>query len=93
MTSSSEDDVLKSDIDEGGDLFGDDDDSPVQKTRELSDSELDSGDDENRNDRVGDVVADEVEYESGTEARILEATLWRHPIPKPLDGEVRVDYQ
>ncbi|KAI0997568.1 hypothetical protein K3495_g10619 [Podosphaera aphanis] len=91
MASSSEDDLMTNGIEEDGDLFGDDeeiDDASAPKKRELSDRELDSGDDEDRNDRIQQTVEEETGYESGTEARILEATLWRHPIPKPLDGEL-----
>lgn len=69
------------------DLFGgDDDDVPAEKTRELSDRELDSGDDEDRNDRAPQ--EEEVDFESGRDARVLESTIWRHPLPKPVDGEV-----
>lgn len=87
MASSEEDDVMQEVADGDEDLFGGDaDDVPEEKTRELSDRELDSGDDEDRNDRAP--VEEEVDYEGGRDARVLESTIWRHPLPKPTDGEV-----
>ncbi|KUJ20531.1 uncharacterized protein LY89DRAFT_715910 [Mollisia scopiformis] len=84
MASSEEDDLMENVGDE--DLFGgDEDDAQVEKTRELSDRELDSGDDEDRNDRAPQ--EEEVDYESGRDARVMESTIWRHPLPKPVDGE------
>ncbi|KAG9246305.1 Leo1-like protein-domain-containing protein [Calycina marina] len=75
----------------GDDLFGDesgDDAEKLAKVRELSDEDLDSGDDEERSDRAQDKEEkEEVEYGSGRNARILDASIWRHPIPKPSDGE------
>lgn len=75
---------------EEDDLFGgdDDDDTTMEKTRELSDRELDSGDDEGRNDRAPQ--EEEVDYEGGRDARVLESTIFRHPLPKPTDGEVSI---
>jgi RNA polymerase-associated protein LEO1 len=87
--SSDEDDVMDTVADGEEDLFGgddDDNDTPAEKTRELSDRELDSGDDEDRNDRAPQ--EEEVDYEGGRDARVLESTIWRHPLPKPMDGEV-----
>lgn len=69
-------------------LFGDEEETPAQQTRELSDMELDSGDDEDRFDRARQENSEEPEYEPGRDARILEATLWKHPIPRPSDGEL-----
>ncbi|KAH8808289.1 Leo1-like protein-domain-containing protein [Xylogone sp. PMI_703] len=90
MASDSEDDVMNSASEVEDDLFGDDDDAGEQtKTRELSDQELDSGDDEGRYDRVADRNGDQDEG-SLREARIMESTLWRHPLPKPSDGEFNV---
>lgn len=87
MASSEEDDVLDTVADGDEDLFGgDDDDTPAEKNRELSDRDLDSGDDEDRNDRAPQ--EEEVDYEGGRDARVLESTIWRHPLPKPIDGEV-----
>ena len=88
MVSSSEDDVINAAADVEDDLFGDEDDEPTEKTRELSDRELDSGDDEDRDDRAGKGDAGEIDFETGRDARVLEATVWRHPLPKPFDGEV-----
>jgi hypothetical protein len=87
MASSSEDDPMDPAEDVEDDLFGDEDDGPTIKARELSDRELDSGDDEDRDDRIH--RAAEVDDDSGRDARIMESTIWRHPLPKPFDGEVR----
>jgi RNA polymerase-associated protein LEO1 len=91
MASSSEDDVMDNTDDLEGDLFGgSDDEAPIEKARELSDHELDSGDDEDRNDRAPNKGDDrEVDFESGREANIQDYTVYRHPLPKPADGEVR----
>jgi RNA polymerase-associated protein LEO1 len=95
MASSSEADMMdntaEGEVDD--DLFGSEDqsDGPAEKVRELSDRELDSGDDEDREDRVPPKAeAEEVDY-GGRDARILDSTVWRHPLPKPADGEVRSD--
>ena len=91
MASSEEDDIMDNADDLQGDLFGgSDDEAPVEKTRELSDDELDSGDDEDRNDRAADKGDNEdIDYETGREANIQDYTVYRHPLPKPVDGEVR----
>lgn len=75
--------------DEDEDLFGDDEEVPAEKIRELSDRELDSGDDVDRNDRA---PKDDVEIydDSGRDARVLEQTIFGHPVPKPANGEVTV---
>ncbi|TVY78369.1 RNA polymerase-associated protein LEO1 [Lachnellula suecica] len=88
---SSEDDVVNSEPELEDDLFGDDDgegDEPAApKPRELSDEELDSGDDEGRADRAEkDEGGYKAQYDK-EQLRIEEKTLWRHPLPKPLDGE------
>ncbi|CZR61174.1 related to LEO1 Extremely hydrophilic protein [Phialocephala subalpina] len=86
--SSEEDDIMDTVLDGSGDedLFGgDDEDAPVEKTRELSDRELDSGDDEDRNDRAP--LEEEIDYDGGRDARVMDTTVWRHPLPKPADGE------
>ncbi|KAE8444249.1 hypothetical protein EG329_000749 [Mollisiaceae sp. DMI_Dod_QoI] len=91
MASSEEDDVMDNIVDEDGDedLFGgDEDDAPAEKVRELSDRELDSGDDEDRNDRAPQ--EEEIDYDTGRDARVMESTVWRHPLPKPVDGEFNV---
>jgi RNA polymerase-associated protein LEO1 len=94
MASSEEDDVmdnaadLEDDLED--DLFGDDDEEePIEKVRELSDRELDSGDDEERNDRAPRDDAEEIDYGNGRDVQIQESTVWRHAVPKPVDGEVR----
>ncbi|KAG4425664.1 hypothetical protein IFR04_001126 [Cadophora malorum] len=90
MASDSEDDVMDAVVDDGDDdLFGDDDEAPADKARELSDRELDSGDDEDRRDRAPRADED-VDINESREARIMETTLWRHPVPKPADGELNV---
>jgi hypothetical protein len=76
-------------IDDDGDLFGDDEEAGSPKERLLSDRELDSGDDEDRNDRAGDQM-DGVEEPASRDARILGAEISRHPLPNPSNGEVRV---
>ncbi|RKF79824.1 hypothetical protein GcC1_042011 [Golovinomyces cichoracearum] len=85
----SENDFIDNNFDEDDGLFGDEDeDIPTRPTRELSDRELDSGDDEGRSDRAQQRNSEEVEYEAERDARVLEATLWRHPIPNPSDGQL-----
>ena len=56
------------------------------KQRKLSDEELDSGDDEDRNDRVED-GADKALKEPEL-ANVLAASIGRHADPKPSDNEV-----
>lgn len=84
----SDDDLASNNISDDDGLFGDENDPPAQRTRELSDSGLDSGDDEDRFDRANQENTEDAGYESGRDARILEATLWRHPNPKPSDGQL-----
>lgn len=68
------------------DLFGDDE-PEVAKVRELSDRELDSGDDEDRDDR--EPRADEEEPQNAErDAQIQEIKLMRHGLPNPVDEEV-----
>ena len=88
--SSSDEDEMMDNADLEGDLFGgSDDETPVEKTRELDDDELDSGDDEGRQDRLPDDGHDEdIDYNTGREANIQESIIYRHPLPKPVDGEV-----
>lgn len=70
------------------DLFGDGDEAPASKERALSDEDLDSGDDENRNDRVPEHVdASQQVGPEDREARVMDATFPRHVVPKPTDGE------
>ena len=89
MASSEEDDVMDNAADLEDDLFGDDDEEPIEKVLELSDRELDSGDDEERNDRAPRDDAEEIDYADGRDVQIQESTVWRHAVPKPVDGEVR----
>ena len=74
------------------DLFGDDDEEPTENVRELSDRDLDSGDDEDRDDRGPRNEPEEIEYGGEKEVRIQESTVYRHPVPKPQDGEVRLHF-
>ncbi|EKD15890.1 uncharacterized protein L3040_003253 [Drepanopeziza brunnea f. sp. 'multigermtubi'] len=85
MSSVSEDDIVDAVVESDGDLFGDDDDMPAEKIRELSDRELDSGDDEDRRDRAP--RAEGVDPGNSKEVQVLEQLLPRHPVPKPADGE------
>jgi RNA polymerase-associated protein LEO1 len=90
MASSEEEDVMDNAAELEDDLFGDDDEEePAEMVRELSDRELDSGDDEERNDRAPRDDAEEIDYGDGRDVQIQESTVWRHPVPKPVDGEVR----
>jgi len=71
------------------DLFGSDDGEEETRVRELSDRELDSGDDEGRSDRAPKKAdAEEVDYDTGREARVLDSDIQRHALPKPIGGEV-----
>lgn len=78
------------DDDDAG-LFGDGDDEGVvsPKTRQLDDAELDSADDEGRDDRARQYndYGDEVQQEE-VEDVVLDIELGRHPIPKSSDGEL-----
>ena len=61
------------------------------KTRDLDDEEIDSGDDEERRDRLEDGDGDangEGVYER--RENILKASIGRNAGPRPSDGEVRV---
>lgn len=83
---SSEDDLRDTVGDDVGDLFDDSDDA--EPTKQLSDRELDSGDDEGRNDRAPKEDEDETD-QNGENIRRLDAGVTRHILPKPFDGEVR----
>ena len=88
--SASEDDVLNPSTGLEDDLFGsDDDDAPAEKPRYLSDEELDSGDDEGRRDRAQSEDAAEEDGNDSRVRRILEASIARHTLPKPIDGQAR----
>ncbi len=87
MSAEERDDFIEED-----DLFGDDDEVQSEKERQLSDRELDSGDDEDRLDRAADRM-EGLEQEVGPgdrEARVMDASIPIHPVPKPSDGEVEL---
>lgn len=90
MASESEDSPIQSPAElEEDDLFGDEDgDLPEPKeVRELSDQELDSGDDEERHDRARSTALDE-DAENSRSAVIADARLIRHPIPNSMGKDV-----
>jgi RNA polymerase-associated protein LEO1 len=92
---SSEDDVLNSEPELGeDDLFGDeaDEEPKADEVRELDDEELDSGDDENRDDRRQKRQEDLINEGATHDLRVLEQTVSRHPLPKPVDGEVHIAF-
>ncbi|KAI9839829.1 MAG: hypothetical protein M1819_000019 [Sarea resinae] len=80
-------------LDDDEDLFGgsgsdEEGDSSKRKPRLLDDEDLDSGDDEGREDRVGDEMEGvEVPEEKHT---VLDVTLGRHAQPQPSDGELYI---
>lgn len=63
--------------------------SPNDKTkpRKLDDKELDSGDDQERLDRLSDDAGDDNKEERAE--TILDVKIGRHAIPRPSDKEVR----
>ena len=73
--------------DDDGDLFGDDGDNISEPERALSDRELDSGDDEGRNDRRREGTEDQEPVETYA-ARFTSKLIARHPFPQSIDGEV-----
>lgn len=57
--------------------------------RKLDDEELDSGDDEDRNDRIEDDADGDMDMGiEGHSANIMDVKLGRHAVPDPSDGEV-----
>lgn len=65
--------------------------SRSSKPRKLDDEELDSGDDENRNDRMEDGMEGYDDDGYGQEQKtqtVLALKLGRHKIPRGSDGEV-----
>ncbi|KFY97629.1 hypothetical protein V500_01975 [Pseudogymnoascus sp. VKM F-4518 (FW-2643)] len=67
-------------------LFGDDEEAAGSPAaRDLSDRELDSGDDEGRDDRVD---RDEPVLPEQREARLMDVYAIPHPVPTPTDGEL-----
>lgn len=57
--------------------------------RTLDDEDLDSGDDEGRQDRTGYEEGEEGGEYMQVEEAILDVDLGRQPLPEPSDGEVR----
>lgn len=82
-------------IDDGDDLFGDEDEEAdglkSPKERVLDDDDLASDPEGDAHPRHYD-DADETERVE-TVRRIMDATAYRHPIPKPADGVVRISTQ
>jgi hypothetical protein len=70
-------------------LFGDEDGSQSPRERRLSDDELDSGDDVERNDRGP--VTEGMPRDSEQEL-IADWQFSRQHVPTPTDGEVRFSY-
>lgn len=66
-------------------------DVQISKPRLLDDEELDSGDDEGREDRLPD-DEDALALDDGQQAQeeltFMDVEFGRHPIPEPSDGEV-----
>lgn len=56
----------------------------------MDDEDLDSGDDEDRIDRIAD--EEDAQPEEEQEQAIMEAALGRQPVPEPSDGEASRDY-
>lgn len=59
----------------------------LRRERQLDDEELDSGDDMDRNDRVGS-ASPRAEPEQQEEEIVQYAECARQPVPEPSDGEV-----
>lgn len=76
--------------DNDADLFGSgsENEDASDKPRKLSDAELDSGDDEGRDDRADDHLSETKEATHTREENVLDVSIGRHAIPRPSDGEV-----
>ncbi|KAK5720543.1 hypothetical protein LTR17_014874 [Elasticomyces elasticus] len=73
---------------EDEDLFGDEEETEQPK-RQLSDADLDSGDDADRTDRVEEPATQQQEIEYETQERItMSMSMARQPVPEPSDGEM-----
>ncbi|KAI9845342.1 MAG: hypothetical protein M1837_004964 [Sclerophora amabilis] len=92
-----EKDVVDDGLDEEGDgkggLFSSDSEDEgveIQKNqRKLDDEDLDSGDDEGRNDRVDDHMdGDDGEEDQGEDSVVMELQLGRHAVPDGSDREL-----
>ena len=62
---------------------------PVSKKRKLDDSELGSGDDDDRNDRSKEDISDDEREIAEKTAVVQQVAIAKHPGPLPSDGEVR----
>jgi len=82
----SEDEAMTPLSDGEDDLFGDDE-PEVAKVRELGDRDLDSGDDEDRDDRHPRADEQELQY-AERDAQIQDVKLMRHGLPTPVDEEL-----
>ncbi|KAK4547331.1 hypothetical protein LTR36_000987 [Oleoguttula mirabilis] len=71
----------------GKDLFGDDEDEEPAR-RQLDDEELDSGDDVDRTDRVGEEPATQEQEYDTQEKVMMDLEMARQPLPEPSDGEM-----
>jgi len=90
MALASDDEPIDNAADVVNDLFGDDEETGSEHERHLSEPELDSSDDEGRNDRAHDKMdAKEVNMEGRT-ALIQDSNIGRHPLPRPCDRELNV---
>ncbi|KAK5702340.1 hypothetical protein LTR17_022414 [Elasticomyces elasticus] len=73
---------------EDEDLFGDEEEEVEQPKRQLSDADLDSGDDADRTDRIAaEPATQEIEYETH-ELNTMSMSMARQPVPEPSDGEM-----
>lgn len=79
-------DLFGDDGDEG--LFGDEDGDQSGQDRKLSDEELDSGDDEGRDDRAPLTPPDEATLQEQGGYSSAEIKIPRQDVPRPTDGEV-----
>lgn len=77
-------------LSEEDDLFGDDDDAGSEKVRQLSDEELDSGDDDGRDDRAADRMDGVDAGDNERHAFVMDVDIGRHDMPRPYDGHVRL---
>ena len=59
------------------------------KHRKLDEEDLDSGDDEGRDERVENEMDGYDEEQAEFEEQILDVEIGRHAAPRPSDGEVR----
>lgn len=74
---------------DGAGLFGSgSEDEGAGEARKLSDEDLDSGDDQGRNDRVEDHQSETKEATHIREENVIDVSIGRHAIPQPCDGEV-----